>query len=66
MQCGGWSVRWQGFEGNDFWSGDNKASSNASSILDILTQIQKQNNVIYFLNVVHVSLSELYNKFFSS
>ena len=34
MQNGGWSVRWQGFEGNDFWSGDNKVKSNASSILD--------------------------------
>ena len=45
MQCGGWTVRWQGFEGNDFWTGDNKVSSNASSILDALKDIQKQNNV---------------------
>ena len=21
MQSGGWSVRWQGFRGNDYWSG---------------------------------------------
>lgn len=46
MQCGGWSVRWQGFEGNDFWSGDNKAQSKASSILDALKEVQKVNNVI--------------------
>lgn len=45
MQCGGWSVRWQGFEGNDFWTGDNKISSNASSILDAIKGIQKQSNV---------------------
>ena len=44
MQNGGWSVRWQGFEGNDFWSGDNKVKSNASSILDALQAVQKKNN----------------------
>src|ERR1700733_13723411 len=43
MQCGGWSVRWQGFEGNDFWSGTNKNMCNASSILDALTGLQKKN-----------------------
>jgi beta-glucosidase len=45
MQCGGWTVRWQGYEGNDFWKDQNKASSNASSILDALTALQKKNNV---------------------
>lgn len=35
MQCGGWSIRWQGFEGNDMWSGNGK-SANASSILNAL------------------------------
>lgn len=35
MQCGGWSLRWQGFEGNDLWSGNGKAA-NASSILNAL------------------------------
>lgn len=44
MQCGGWTVRWQGYEGNDFWKDQNKASSNASSILDALTALQKKNN----------------------
>jgi beta-glucosidase len=24
MQCGGWSLRWQGFEGNGLWEGRNK------------------------------------------
>lgn len=41
MQCGGWTVRWQGYQGNEFWSGENKLSSNASSILDALTGLQK-------------------------
>lgn len=36
-QNGGWSVRWQGFEGNKYWSGDLKTQSKASSILDDLT-----------------------------
>jgi beta-glucosidase len=45
MQSGGWSVRWQGFEGNDFWTGNNKVSSNASSILDGLKNLQSKNNV---------------------
>lgn len=44
MQSGGWSVRWQGIEGNDFWTGDLKTKSNASSILDALKGLQKINN----------------------
>lgn len=44
MQCGGWSVRWQGFHGNDFWEATNKNSSNASSILDALQLIKEKNN----------------------
>lgn len=49
MQAGGWSVRWQGVEGNQFWSGDLKAKSNASSILDALKALQAKNNfeIIY-------------------
>lgn len=34
-------MRWQGYLGNEFWSGDNKQSSNASSILDALLSLQK-------------------------
>lgn len=48
MQCGGWTVRWQGYEGNDFWKDKNKQSSNASSILDALKTLQSKNNVIHF------------------
>jgi beta-glucosidase len=44
MQCGGWTVRWQGVEGNEFWTGDLKAKSNASSILDALKILQQKNN----------------------
>ena len=44
MQAGGWSVRWQGFMGNDFWTGANKQQSNASSILDALTLLKKRGN----------------------
>lgn len=48
MQCGGWTVRWQGYQGNEFWAGDNKASSNATSLLDALQQVQKSSKVISF------------------
>jgi hypothetical protein len=48
MQCGGWTVRWQGFEGNDFYKDKNRQSSNASSILDALKLIQARNNVLIF------------------
>ena len=44
MQSGGWSVRWQGFRGNDYWSDENKQLANASSVLDALKSIQKKNN----------------------
>lgn len=40
LQCGGWSLRWQGFEGSDLWEGANKQSSNASSILDGLKNLK--------------------------
>jgi len=43
MQCGGWSVRWQGVEGNPYWTGASKTQSNASSILDALKTLQKTN-----------------------
>lgn len=33
-QNGGWTISWQGFEGNDYWEGENKRLSHASSILD--------------------------------
>ena len=48
MQCGGLTVREQGFEGNDFWTGDNKASSNASSLLDALKALQKTSKVLIY------------------
>ena len=35
-QNGGWSVSWQGYNGNFFWSGEHKDRSHASSILDAL------------------------------
>jgi hypothetical protein len=44
MQCGGWTARWQGVEGNEFWTGDLKTKSNASSILDALKGLQAKNN----------------------
>jgi beta-glucosidase len=50
MQCGGWSVRWQGYQGNEFWSGVNKASSNATSVLDALLALQKSAKVHSLIN----------------
>ena len=48
MQCGGWTVRWQGYQGNEFWAGDNKQASNATSVLDALLALQKSAKVILF------------------
>jgi beta-glucosidase len=48
MQSGGWSLRWQGFEGNSQWKGENKKNSNASSILDALEGLKQK--VYIFLN----------------
>lgn len=42
MQCGGWTLRWQGFEGNSMWEGDAKTQSNASSIMDALKNLNGQ------------------------
>jgi hypothetical protein len=42
MLNGGWTLRWQGFEGNSQWMGDNKKNSNASSILDGLQNLKEK------------------------
>ncbi|CAD8177453.1 unnamed protein product [Paramecium octaurelia] len=46
-QNGGWTIRWQGYNGNDYWSGDNKIQSKASSILDALKK-RFQDAQIYY------------------
>lgn len=62
MQCGGWTVRWQGYQGNEFWSGDNKVSSNASSILDALLELKKSSRVfIFLLYLVQPDLPQLHD-----
>lgn len=58
MQSGGWSVRWQGFRGNDYWSDENKKSSNASSILDAVKTIQGTNN----FNLLYPNYTSLTNE----
>jgi beta-glucosidase len=35
-QTGGWTIAWQGYEGNEFWTGKNKETSHATSILDAI------------------------------
>lgn len=40
MQCGGWTLRWQGFEGNELWRNTTEAKqANASTILTALEGI---------------------------
>jgi len=46
MQSGGWSLRWQGFEGNSQWKGENKKNSNASSILDALEGLKQKFEIV--------------------
>ena len=43
MQCGGWSIGWQGSEGNDFWPEDIRKNMKASTLLDGLLEVQKVN-----------------------
>lgn len=59
MQSGGWTLRWQGFEGNTMWVGDNKKSANASSILDALQGLKQK--VTYLYNLVRACSAQLYN-----
>ncbi|CAD8100354.1 unnamed protein product [Paramecium sonneborni] len=41
-QNGGWTIRWQGYNGNDYWTGNLKDQSQATSILDaIKTRFQE-------------------------
>ena len=47
MQSGGWSLRWQGFEGNSQWLGDNKKNSNASSIMDALVGLNEKFELVH-------------------
>lgn len=48
-QNGGWTLRWQGFNGNQFWQGANKQTSHASSILEGVSVITApyQTNLLY-------------------
>jgi beta-glucosidase len=46
-QNGGWSVAWQGYEGNFFWNGDLKTQSHASSILDALYELEYKPTLLF-------------------
>lgn len=47
IQNGGWTVSWQGIEGNDFWQGNYKQSSAASSVQDGLKQALPNSKFFY-------------------
>ena len=51
-------MRWQGVEGDEFWRGDLKKQSNASSILDALKGIQQKNK----FEMVYANYSSLNNE----
>ncbi len=46
IQSGGWTITWQGIEGNHFWHGVNKQSAGATSLLDGLKNIVPYAKVI--------------------
>ena len=46
-QNGGWTVAWQGTEGNTLFSGANKARSGATSVLDGLRQVVPNATLLY-------------------
>ena len=63
MQNGGWTLRWQGFEGNSLWEGENRKSSNASSILDGLNHLgQKVKLGLFSSNFYILTTPPLLNK----
>ena len=43
VQNGGWTLTWQGAEGNVLWSGENKKSSGAASLFDGISKIISKN-----------------------
>ena len=47
-QCGGWTIAWQGYNGNYFWEGANKNSSGAYSILDALKKRMPSGTTIIY------------------
>ena len=47
MQNGGWTLSWQGIEGNTFWQGENKANSGATSVLDGLKNLLPNATFVY-------------------
>jgi len=49
MQCGGWTIRWQGFEGNDMWKGNGK-DANATSIFDSLWKVSGSKYKLVYSN----------------
>ncbi|CAD8093286.1 unnamed protein product [Paramecium sonneborni] len=46
-QNGGWTIRWQGYNGNDYWENDLKVSSKATSILDAIKSRFNSANIYY-------------------
>ena len=47
-QCGGWTVSWQGYNGNFLWEGSNKRTSGAKSIVESLKAVFS--NQIFYNN----------------
>lgn len=58
-QNGGWTVRWQGFEGNGCWQGDLKEQAHARSLLDGLSEIVKDHPQIQLLYPRYSSFTDL-------
>lgn len=59
MQSGGWTGRWHGFMGNPLWKGENLKSTNASSILDGLKNLNQDFNLVYPNYTSHKDTSKI-------
>lgn len=47
-QNGGWTIAWQGLEGNEYFSGDYKTATHATSLLDgIKTRFDINSQLLY-------------------
>jgi beta-glucosidase len=61
-QNGGWTIRWQGFNGNDFWDTKTKQAAHATSILDGINNIVGQSTQVLYAHYQDATNSDLVAK----
>ncbi len=52
IQTGGWTISWQGIEGNAFWQGSNKRESGATTLLEGIKKLVPKATIITSLDTL--------------